>query len=209
MAVETEPGAAARAGRGQRIAAATLLAASTVVIATNLGGVFVAAISFGARGNAFTVGLTESASTSAADSSTLTAYFTEMIVSSTEIGFAAQAWISLSRILWGVVWITIAACVAVFSAGAFRAAVFGRRLPALLSVTAVAVAVGGCGAELAWSFGVASAMFDLRQQGQLAELTINESADLVWPLVTGVVLALLAVVFRSGERLQRDTEGLV
>lgn len=195
----------------QRGAAGVLFAAALVAILANAWLLFVSALSFGASGSAFTVGLRESPATEInGGGAETTAYFIQGIFSSIDIGFWPQAWMSIARILWSLVWLTVALCVLVFSYGAYHGEVFSRRLPRLLMVAAVAVGAAGTLANVAQMWGTSTAMAELlSEHGTLGIDAWNTSTDPTWTILTGLLLALLAIVFRSGQRLQRDTEGLV
>ena len=199
-----------KVGRWQRNAAGVLFAASLAAIALNVWGLVVSTLLFGAGGSAFTTDVPESTATQIGGSEQVTAYFTEAVVSAHDLGFWPQAWLSVARILWCLVWITVALCVLAFSYGAYHGEVFGRRLPALMTVAAIAVGAGGSVANGLQMWGTTTAMADLSEHHPDFELTSwSASADPLWTILSGLLLALLAIVFRSGTQFKRDTEGLV
>lgn len=92
---------------------------------------------------------------------------------------------------------------------------FGRSVTAALVASAVLVIVGGTAAQLLEAAGRAAVVDHLGPAvtagaGESAEslLPFGLSLDLA-PVGVGLALAVIALAFQIGARLQRDTEGLV
>ena len=100
---------------------------------------------------------------------------------------------------------------------------FTSALPKVTTIAAIAVAIGGIGSQLvggiAASMAANQALFVSAWSAEnvgideeivlgLPEPAVMINVDL-WPIAIFVVLAALAALFSYGERMQRDTEGLV
>ncbi|MGI6877187.1 hypothetical protein [Microbacterium sp. gxy059] len=92
-----------------------------------------------------------------------------------------------------------------------RARPFRRRMPVAIATIACLVIAGGIGGQVAGAFGRAEIVRDLSASSPDITETLWPflmEIDLA-PLGWGLVLALIAGAFSIGQRLQRDTEGLV
>ena len=144
-------------------------------------------------------------------------------------GFSS-AWIEVSGLPTSSQWLfyleavlpalaTLAICVAVawLAFALIRERPFGRVLPNLIGVAAVAVMIGGIGSQLAGAFARSSVVEYLGAEkltghdgvtapGGFVYFTLNLDAS---PIGWALSLALIAAAFQIGTRLQRETELLV
>lgn len=74
-----------------------------------------------------------------------------------------------------------------------------------LRVLAIALAVGGIAVEIVGELTREA----LIERSQAADLWASSFTLGLWPLLAGLVVAVLAEVFRHGARLREDVEGLV
>jgi hypothetical protein len=196
--------------RWQRNAAGLLFVATLFALGLNAWVLLVTTLSFGTGGIPYVIKTSESAGFDTAAGGSMGGSFTEATVWPTDATFWPQAWLSLARILWSLVWITVALCVNAFSYNAYHGDVFTPRLPKLIVISAVAVGIGGSVADWIEMWGASTGFAEYLSQHP--ETPINSwswTSDPTWTILAGLLLALLAVVFRSGLRLQRETEGLV
>lgn len=134
------------------------------------------------------------------------------------------AW-AISQALWCLIPGTVAALVAVMAFRVRRSAPFASMLARFTLTTAVVVALGGLAAQIAGDLaGIGAAEQLLRwTSADYPDIAAFPDADLstwlprpgstvafpFWPIAAGLGLAALAALFRHGDRLQRETEGLV
>lgn len=85
---------------------------------------------------------------------------------------------------------------------------FVRSLRRLLSVLAVVVLAGGMIGQALYGFGNFQVASELNDDPGGTAFPMMMHLDST-PFIVGVVLALLATAFTVGERLQRETDGLV
>ncbi|MGI6877189.1 hypothetical protein [Microbacterium sp. gxy059] len=115
----------------------------------------------------------------------------------------------LGRLLQIAVFAAPAAALFVLARDALAGTPFTRAVVRTVTAVAIAVAAGGILSHLLLDISGALAVRDAAADlGLDAPPTFALSLPL-WPLAAGVGIAGLAAVFRHGERLQRDTEGLV
>lgn len=152
--------------------------------------------------------------------------FTEAQVDVAGLDLPARVWLAASELLQGGTIVVIALVIVMLCSNIMRQDPFRAALTRSIGLTGIAIIVGGlvwqvCGAiggglasdqvlgltggsidTQAFTYDDFSVVFGLPGVGH------NWSLDF-WPIWIGLVLFALAAVFRYGEKLQRDTEGLV
>lgn len=128
------------------------------------------------------------------------------------------------HLLQGATQVIIGIAIAVLGSRVLRGSPFGPTLSRSVSITAIAIAVGGLGWQLCFGLGgiaastqvltVTSWQSDSRfvPGGDTRRTGLPEpwgGFDIAfWPLLLAVALVSVAAAFRYGERLQSDTERL-
>jgi len=108
--------------------------------------------------------------------------------------------------------LAISVAVAWLAFALIRERPFGRALPNVIGVAAIAVMIGGMGAQLAGAFARASVVDYLGtveltgHDGGFVYYSLNLDAS---PIGWALSLALIAAAFRIGTRMQRDTDLLI
>ena len=111
-----------------------------------------------------------------------------------------------SPIVWAVVTIAVTACLALLALSILRGQIFSRRNTALVVAAGLTGLVG---------FALARLFDTMLANGAVALATggsLDHDAVTFSPfgfLLAGFAIAVISTVFTVGERLQRDTEGLV
>ncbi|WP_349898841.1 hypothetical protein [Parafrigoribacterium soli] len=185
---------------------------AVLFIGWNLLSVFVALTFIGSNSQAFTFPVlsTDATATPASIAPDAFGYFREATFSSSAFSWWPHAWNTLGVLLGAVVSIAVAVLVTGFAKSASQGLAFRRNLSRSLIAGAIVIGLGGT---------LSRAALLIAQQIAFVEVTTAASNTLImptaivpadWmPLLVGAAIALLAVVVRYGERLQRDTEGLV
>lgn len=129
------------------------------------------------------------------------------------LGTAARIWLAAGTFIEGAVAVTLLLVIARFARQSISDTPFTPRLSRLLVVGGVALAVGGLLGQ------IASGIAGLLAHEQLFALSPEALGDGIavppaltfdlWPLGVGLALVVVAGLVRSGERLQRETAGLV
>lgn len=139
-----------------------------------------------------------------------TGYFTEAEFSTSAISFWPRFLMTAGGVIWVVVQAILALCILRFAIAARRGDVFTTELPALFTAAAIALGVGGILGNILEMAGKASAASEITRLAPESPLGLaTANGDLIWPILGGAVLGVLAAVFRAGLRFKRDTEGLV
>lgn len=129
-----------------------------------------------------------------------------------------QFWMTLQAIVPGLAVSAVFVCLIVFAVQIAKGAAFSSLLTRLATITAVLVVVGGMGTQFLESMvnrGVIANVFGRESELLEARYPLGGligKYDYPWdlmPVVIGVAIAAVAVVFAHGERLKRDTEGLI
>ena len=130
-------------------------------------------------------------------------------------GVAARAtrvvvWLGLAAAaLVGVLTrVAIATLIALLSWRLLRGAVFARSLSFVAVIAGGALLIGGALTQGLGSLADAMAAADLNGPGGRGFGPLAGRLDFT-TIVTGLILLLVGLAFEYGERLQRDTEGLV
>jgi hypothetical protein len=139
---------------------------------------------------------------------------------------AARTWLSVSTLLQGATTVAVALVVIVLCSNLIKQDPFRSTLTRSVNITAVIIMVGGIAWQVAgivagtlaadqvlrWQgWGMDSATVDWTDITEIIGLPSvgnNWSVDF-WPIGVGLALLALSAAFRYGERLQKDTEGLV
>lgn len=151
--------------------------------------------------------------------------FTSAEVYVSGLDMAARAWLAGSSLLQGATIIMIAIVVVTLSSTILRNDPFQPAVTRGIRLVGITVIVGG----LAWQAcsGVGESLAS-KQVLQLGSTELKDSASWdnnvpiigfpqpsphiqvdLWPIGVGLVMLVLAAAFRYGERLRRDTDGLV
>ena len=129
------------------------------------------------------------------------------------LGLGTKLLLALGEILAIAVAASPAILLVVVCGQALKGAPFSRTVGRWLLIVAVLVLVAGLGAELATSVGRSIAATDvLPPPGSDAVVTTTGIYRLdvsLWPIGAALALGALGAVFRRGEVLQRETEGLI
>lgn len=168
--------------------------------------------------------------TGAPDASIVGGGFSTATVDIIGLGLDARLWLAGGHALQGLTFTLIAVVVAMLSHRMLAGSPFRTALARSITVVAVVIAAGGMAWQLCFGIGgsIASeqALFvsGWTSGGPTSEITdyvlehfestgLPESTLMIdlgfWPLLLGLALAVIGLAFRHGERLQRDTEGLV
>lgn len=156
--------------------------------------------------------------------------FRVLEASVTGLGLDARLWLAAGHALDGITFIVIALVIALLCHRMLGGSPFRPLMVKGIMTAATAIAAGGIAWQLCYGIAgtlasqqlfavtgwsadfpseeVADYLFTTVPGSGLPEATSYMAIDF-WPLMVGLALAALAVVFRHGERLQRDTEGLV
>ncbi|WP_167137967.1 hypothetical protein [Diaminobutyricimonas sp. TR449] len=124
------------------------------------------------------------------------------------LDWLSRAFLGGGILVTALMHLTIAATIVYLCLGLVRGRPFARPMTWLLATTSNVLILGGligAGLTIAGQFSIAS---QLDPDPAETVFPMAGYADLA-PLVVGVALAAAAAAFELGERLQRDTEGLV
>jgi hypothetical protein len=123
----------------------------------------------------------------------------------------AGLWAAASEATASLAGIAVTVAVLLLCVQLFRGLPFSRRMSRLVGIAGAALIVGGALAQLfSWLSRqemIATVAVDVRNNGWRLPGSAIE-IDIA-PLACGAVLLIVAMTFRVGARLQRDTEGLV
>lgn len=132
--------------------------------------------------------------------------FTEFAVALTDVTSWPRTLLIVGGLLTAGAWVVLGLLLLRYTRRLERGQVFPRAFARVLTVSAIAVGAFGV---LLTDLGEAAARVDLQSAGVEIALGHSSSAS-PWPWVgAAIALGTLALAYRRGERLQRDTEGLV
>lgn len=149
--------------------------------------------------------------------------FTEALVSLEGLSVNARALLALGSLAQGLTQLAVTAAVYLLAQRLLKGEPFQPVLSRAVMVAAVALIVGGILWQVCFSIGESMAARDaltIEGWGYPDALGIEDPTSLLpqptfgltiefWPIFTGMALAAVAAAFRRGERLQRDTRGLI
>jgi hypothetical protein len=151
--------------------------------------------------------------------------FTSAQVSVSGLDVAARAWLAASSLLQGATIITIAIVVVTLCSTILRNDPFQPAVARGIRLLGITILVGGLGWQVCSGVGESLASSQVLQLGSTAFQNVVTWDDIntiigfprptphiqvdFWPIWVGLAMLVLAAAFRYGERLQRDTEGLV
>lgn len=149
--------------------------------------------------------------------------FTEALVSLEGLSMNARVLLALGSLAQGLTQLAVTAAVYVLAKRLLEGEPFQPVLSRTVMVAAVAMVIGGLLWQVCFSLGESMAAREaLTIEGWsypdalgledptllLPQPTLGLTIEF-WPIFTGMALAAVAAAFRHGERLQRDTSGLV
>ena len=151
--------------------------------------------------------------------------FTSAEVSVSGLDIAARAWLAGSSLLQGATIIMIAIVVVTLSLTILRNDPFQPAVARSIRLVGITVIVGGLAWQACSGVGESLASKQVLQLGstELKNLASWDDINTIigfpqptphiqvdfWPIGVGLVMLVLAAAFRYGERLRRDTDGLV
>lgn len=118
---------------------------------------------------------------------------------------ASRGWLIAASIMAALVTVAVCAAVAWLCVRVFLGRPFVRSATWAIGVVAIMVMVGGVGASLFTGIAHAEVALFLDTDALPAFLVEVDLAPFGW----GIALAVVAGAFEIGQRMQRDTEGLV
>jgi hypothetical protein len=146
------------------------------------------------------------------------------------LGVDARLWLAAGQLTQGAILAILATVFAVLCHRLLDGSPFRPAITRAVSVSAIAIGVGGIAWQVFYATGngiaarqalevggwsaqaptseIADYLFTTDTGTGIPEPSLNFTIDF-WPLYFALVLAALVFAFRYGERLQRDTEGLV
>ena len=104
--------------------------------------------------------------------------------------------------------LAVAALVVIIGLSLIHGRPFNRRMPLAVTLVGIAIAVGGTISEVLGAIG-RHAPTSRVEPGNPLDLAVGYFSVSLLPLAAGLAIVVLAVVFRHGSQMQRDTEGLV
>lgn len=138
---------------------------------------------------------------------------TSPLLSIDGLAIVARLWLIAGHALTAIVIVTLLVVIARFAQLSIAETPFPPRLGRLLIIGGSTLAIGGVSAQFANSIAGTLAhkqLFMLAETAAPGSVYVSPPWALdLWPLGVGIVLIVVAGLIRSGERLQRDTEGLV
>lgn len=117
---------------------------------------------------------------------------------------AVRALLVSSVALDAIMHLVVAAAIVALCVGLMRGRPFRPSLRRMLMAAALALVIGGLGSSALLGFANMELAHELELEGFPMVADVSFTAALI-----GVVLALVVAAFELGERLQRDTDGLV
>jgi hypothetical protein len=194
------------------IAQGILVLGGTLFIAWNLLTIVIALVVIGSTSPAFTFSVMSTNGTAVPASIAPDAfgYFREATFSSSAFSWWPHAWNTFGILLGAVTSIAVTVLVLVFARSAAREVTFRSKISRGLASCAIIIGLGGTLSRAALLLAQHIAYVEVAQTAPNTLVMPTTIGSTDWmPLLVGVALALLAATFRFGERLQRDTEGLV
>ena len=149
--------------------------------------------------------------------------FTEALASVTGLGLATRALLAAGTLVQGLTQLAVTAAVHLLATRLLSGEPFQPAMSRAISLTAAALIAGGLLWQVLFGVGEFMAARQVLEAGGWAwteDLGLEDPSVLLpqprlaltiefWPIFTGMALAAVAAAFRHGERLQRDTAGLV
>lgn len=129
----------------------------------------------------------------------------EAVILATDLAPATVFSLIAAPIVTLIATILVIGCIVVFCRNLLRGVAFSRTNTRLVLTASMIIAVGWALSTLFTNMSVNGAFAAISEQ---TYVNVLFSADFT-PLLVSLVLSAVALAFQSGERLQRDTEGLV
>ncbi len=137
------------------------------------------------------------------------AHFTMVEFTATGLSTGATLLYFAPRALIPLIHLIVAFSIARFAAGARAERPFTDNLARSISVIAWSVALLGTLSQLCFSYGTSVARHELLADTDLYGGWLAQPGFDWTPLLVGLALGAVVIVLRAGERMQRDTVGLV
>ncbi|WP_439564428.1 hypothetical protein [Microcella sp.] len=128
------------------------------------------------------------------------------VLSTTELPTASLVSLVISDVLAATTITLVVACLLALSTAVLRGAIFSRRNTILVSTAGIAVLIGAA-STLFFANMAANGAFVAISNGEFDNVVI--AVDLLPYAIGAFVVALITTAFSVGERLQRETDGLV
>lgn len=132
--------------------------------------------------------------------------FTDASVTASGLSGFARGMLGTGVLLGMLTALTVSLALAYFCVSLLRKRPFRRSLTIAALIAGAALLFGGLLGQAATGFGTMQAALDLDSAAEIFEVGFWFD---VTPLFGGFAIMALGVAFQLGERLQRDTEGLV
>lgn len=137
------------------------------------------------------------------------AHFTEASISARDLSTTASLLYYAPGVLLPMAHSLIAFAIHKLALSAASARPFGRSARRALTLSGVTIAVIGTATQLLHGFGVDLARHELLSDSQLYTGSAP-STPFDWsPLFIGLAIYVVAVIFSTGERFQKETDGLI
>lgn len=140
------------------------------------------------------------------DGATVSVILNTATIIAPELPVASLVSLIIQQVISALAVTVFIACLLVLSRNIIRDQIFSRRNTILVSIAGF-VAIGGFAAVPFFGNMAANGAFARISEGSFHNVIMT--ADLFTFILLGFIVALVTTVFSVGERLQRDTEGLV
>ena len=128
------------------------------------------------------------------------------VLSTTELPTASLVSLVISDVLAATTITLVVACLLALGTAVLRGSIFSRRNTILVSTAGIAVLIGAA-STLFFANMAANGAFAAISNGEFDNVVI--AVDLLPYAIGAFVVALITTAFSVGERLQRETDGLV
>lgn len=140
------------------------------------------------------------------DGATVSVILNTATIIAPELPVASLVSLIIQQVISALAVTVFIACLLVLSRNIIRDQIFSRRNTILVSIAGF-VAIGGFAAVPFFGNMAANGAFARISEGSFHNVIMT--ADLFTFILLGFIVSLVTTVFSVGERLQRDTEGLV
>jgi hypothetical protein len=136
-------------------------------------------------------------------------YWSQVLVDAGGVSWPPRVVLILAGFVTLAAQATIAVLIALFTRQMLRGAPFASRLSRAFVTAGAVIGLGALISQILTLAGHSGVRAELSQEWQTLLATApNDTIDPI-PVLLGLALVALGIAFRAGERLQRDTEGLI